>query len=99
MLGFYTVLDGAHVSLCPALSSALSHKITLFNHIYFFFQPKGDILEQIAAQRRLDVAAAKAVCTVADLEAQVKAANLPTIDFATRLRSALPTCVLAEVKR
>ena len=89
------------VPLYLCASRCLPPRLTRSHSLYLplLFQPKGDILEQIAAQRRLDVAAAKAVCTVADLEAQVKAANLPTIDFAARLRSALPTCVLAEVKR
>ena len=60
---------------------------------------KGDILEQIKAQRIKDVAAAKAAVPLEVLLKQIVDTPLKPIDFAARLRAALPTCVLAEVKR
>ena len=60
---------------------------------------KGDVLDQITAQRRLDVAAAKESVPLEALKKIIAGTPLKPIDFAARLRASLPTCVLAEVKR
>ncbi|MGE3077309.1 MAG: indole-3-glycerol phosphate synthase TrpC [Dehalococcoidia bacterium] len=56
------------------------------------------ILDTIVAQRRKDVAAAKAKRSTAELQAAVASSPEP-IDFAERLRRDRPMAVIAEVKR
>ncbi len=56
------------------------------------------ILDTIVAQRRKDVAAAKALRSSAELQAALATAPEP-VDFAERLRRDQPMAVIAEVKR
>ncbi len=56
------------------------------------------ILDTIVAQRRKDVAAARALVSLADLERQSAAAE-PPIAIVDRLREAGPMALIAEVKR
>ncbi|MBE7519773.1 MAG: indole-3-glycerol phosphate synthase TrpC [Thermoflexaceae bacterium] len=56
------------------------------------------ILEEIVAQRRKDVAAAKKALPEAALRERV-ACSAPRTGFAARLRQAAPVAVIAEVKR
>jgi anthranilate synthase/indole-3-glycerol phosphate synthase/phosphoribosylanthranilate isomerase len=56
------------------------------------------ILDQIVAQRRLDVEAAKRETPFTELRARARAA-LPVIDFAERLRASGPLALIAEIKR
>lgn len=56
------------------------------------------ILEQIVAQRREDVATAKAAMPIDDLRAKAASAP-PAIDFVARLRQDAPVGLIAEIKR
>lgn len=56
------------------------------------------ILDRIVAQRRLDVAEAKARVPEAELRARL-ATSPAAIDFAARLRAAGPMALIAEIKR
>lgn len=59
---------------------------------------KEDILSVIARQRRRDVAAARAQCSLEELMEKLAGAP-PAIDFVARLQRCQPTAVMAEVKR
>lgn len=56
------------------------------------------ILDRIVAQRRRDVAAAKAATPASALEGALCGAP-PVIDFVRRLRAAAPMALIAEIKR